>query len=313
MYNASFKQMFLDTVGNNTSVYIPHFNMFEPFEMEYGKDLCNFTTSQILAVYKTQNTTSLDFLYNAHVRMYKYAQFALMNNIIKDGQNHFDEINIDTIARCLDHKGVESSYITRERLGQIVAKLQNPLDKYIFYALYDGIKGNDYEELTSFKTEDYNAKTKTAVLCTGRKVFISDELIMAAKESQETYRYYIYDLDPSVVSKASGSSFDLLGSGAYKSRDRKDVSFATRAKGRGVYRILQKCLRYLGEQNDYISGQSLHDSGCIDYINRLAKEQNISGVEALQRDDVLALLKNQYGFSKQKRVNFIRKYEQFLV
>ncbi len=311
MYNESFKKMFLNTAIGNEDWYIPCFNTFEPYENEYGKDLSNFSTSQILGVYKAQNTTSIDYLYNLNIRMYKYTQFALMQNIVRDGQNHFDEISQDIIVKCLDQKGVEVSFISRERLNSFTSKLQNPMDKYIFYALYDGLKGNDYEEITSLTVEDINEKNKTAVLCTGRKVFVSQELINIAKESAETYRYYAY-----IVSNNTNRdefSYELVGSGAWKLKNRKDMSDSQRQRGRGVYRIMQKCLDYVYQDSSYISGQSLHDSGCIDYINRIAKQNNISGEEVLYRQDLLTKVVNQYNIVPPRRKNLIRKYGEFLV
>lgn len=309
MYNEDYKREFLQNVENPV-MYERQFTIFEPFEETYEKDLYDFTVSQILTVYKSIGTTSSYFLYHINNRNTRYAEYALNKNLVKDGQNHFEEIKTEVLLSCLDKAGIRASVITRDEMRVYTSKLLNAQDKYLFWACFEGIDGTDHNEITRLKVQDIDEKAKTAKLISGRIVKVSDELILAAKEAQEATFHYKY-ISSNNTGYASETNL-VSGDGIWKAAMRKNMVDTDAAKGMQVYKTLNKCIQYLDLPHGYLTVNSLRQSGLIDYIQRLAKEKNESCYNILYKDsDTFELIKNQYEFTINQRAMFYKKYKEY--
>jgi len=310
MYNEEFKREFMKTV-ENPLLYEQQFATFEPFEEMYDKDLYDFTVDQILSVYKSRGTLSFYFLYHINNRNARYATYALNRNLVKDGQNHYLEIKMPVLMSCLDKFGVHASVITREELKMYTGKLLNPLDKYLMWACYDGLDGDEHSEITRLKYEDIDEEKKIAKLISGRVVNVSDDLILAARESKDTYLYDKY-LSPDAKGSTNPQNI-LVGDNIWKVSLRKNTVDSDKARGIQAYRLLNKCIQYLDLPNGYISIHNLRQSGLIDYVQKLARENNIQCRDVLYGNEHLfELVSNQYQIKPNQRSVFYRKYKDFL-
>ena len=310
MYNEDYKREFLQNVENPV-MYERQFTTFEPFEEKYGKDLYDFSVPQILSVYKSIGTTSSYFLYHINNRNTRYVEYALNRNLVKDGQNHFDEIRSEVLLSCLDKVGIRASVITKDEMRVYTSKLLNAQDKYLFWACFEGIDGTDHNEITRLKVQDIDEKKKTAKLISGRVVKVSDELILAAKEAQEAKIHYKYISAENTVYTAETNT--VSGDGIWKAAIRKNMVDSDSAKGMQVYKTFNKCLQYLKLPHGYITINSLRQSGLIDYVQRLAKEKNTSCYNILYKDsEAFELIKNQYEFTINHRAMFYKKYKEYL-
>lgn len=299
MYNEEQKNRFI----KECPYAVKYFEKAEPYEERFGKDLYDFNTPQILEFYKMLFSTSLDVLINFNTTFERYATFALKNSLIADGQNHFAEINRNMLMHCIDKRSFELT--SRTELKHITDKLLNPLEKYLFWALFEGIKGYNYCEITELKWKDIDTKNKTAILCTGRTVNLSDELIMYARESYETDIYFTY---PTTSDKTSKKKH-MIGN-IWKVPDIKNVADDIDSKGTQCYRLITRCVKYLGMPVGYFSGKHLADSGLMDYIKSLAIKYGVSNWDIIY--DHMHELEKQYEFTAQKRVNYVRKYKSYL-
>lgn len=307
MYNEDFKRNYLRQI-ENAALYEQQFNTFERFEELYGKDVYDFTVSQILTVYKSIGTTSIYFLYHINNRNERYADYALNQNVVKDGQNHFSEIKMPVLMSCLDNAGIKSSVISKNDLRVYIGRLLNPLDKYLMWACFEGLDGDDHSEITRLKLSDIDEKTKTAKLISGRIIHVSDELILEAKESKNTYYYNKY----LVKESKTNTTNTLTGDDIWKVSIRKDLVDSDRARGIQAYRILNRCIDYLGLPKGYISIHNLRQSGIIDYVQTLAKENKISCYDVLYTNkDTFDLVSNQYQLTASQRTTLYRKYNDF--
>lgn len=301
MYNEEQKERFL----KDMPVAKPWFEKSESYEEEYGRDLYDFSVPEVLEFYKMLFTPSLDRLMVVNNILEKYGSFALKNTLIADGQNHFAEITMPMLAGCIDHRG--SIITTRAELKKITDQLLNPLDVYLFWALFDGLKGKDYCEVTELEWNKIDLEHKTVVLCTGRKVKLSDELIMYAKESFDTNTYRAYVEDPD--DEKNQQLRPMIGD-VWKVSTKKNTADTPERRGRQCYHIINRCLKYLGMPTGFFSGKHLWDSGVMDMAKRIAEEQNIPIKEVFYShyDELNA----QYRFTKQMRSNYLLKYKQYI-
>lgn len=198
VYNQEGKEIFLDSININKYPFRWWERLFEKtieLEEKNQKDLYNFTTPEILELYKFLDVKSLESLMIYNINLVKYGDWALMNNLSIDGQNHFSEIDNELLADCINPIGVNKSVITEEQLEDILRQLDNAMDKYVFYALWEGIKGKEYSEILELRMVDINEATKEVSLSSGRIIKVSDRFIAIAKEADQQTTYISYSGD----------------------------------------------------------------------------------------------------------------------
>lgn len=101
-------------------------------------------------------------------------------------------------------------YVTEKELKDVLNKLENAQDKFIVYAIYNGIAGkNNLSELTNLKVEDVDFK-KHIIHVDGREVFMNPEFEKITKDTikQKTYVNEIQ-------SKHSIQEYELNSASAY--------------------------------------------------------------------------------------------------
>ena len=284
------------------------FENTEEYEEANGRDLYDFTTPMILEMYKMFMTSSIDRLAMANSVFSRYADWALTNTLIRDGQNHFDEITVPILSNCIDRKATD--LITREELAHQVSRLHNGLDKYVFWALFEGLKGNEFCEITSLRWEDIDVKNKTAKLCTGRTVKVSDEFIAAAEMSrnEDTYHAYTENYEDGAAARVVEPERPMTGD-VWKIPVKKNVVNTSYSRGKQCYKIIIRCINYLGYPRGYFTAKYLWDSGVMDYIYRLAEEHGIKPLDVMYKH--IDELHAQYNFIPQMRNSYKLKYIKY--
>ena len=299
MYNEEQKERYLKEDPSARNI----FEKTEYYEMVKKRDLYDFSVSEILEFYGMMFTSSLDRLQQINITLKRYGRWALSNVMIEDGQNHFEEITIGMLNTCLDKKGCK--LITRKQLLNITAQMQNALDIYTFMALFEGIKGPEFIEITSLTKKDIDTKHHKAKLCTGRVVDVSQELIDIAFECIDTDVYHIYA--PS--GKAVQEDRPMIGE-IWKVPQKKNVKDTPHSRGVQCYRLIARVVNNLGLPQGYFSAKHLWDSGVLNYAKTLSFSQKIPIKEVFY--ECFDQLNQQYGFSKQMRSKYLTKYQEYL-
>ena len=301
MFNIDQKERYLKNVNEGLkNFYLQIFNSMSFFEESAGKDICNFTTVEIIEWYKFLFTPSLERLVNINSKMEDYQRWCLSESLVNDGQNHFSEINLETLGACINKTIISQSIISREVLLEKIKELINPRERFVLLGLFEGIgaKGNDNEEfLNAHFTDIVDNKIH---LCTGRVIDISDDLKKIAKESNEQKAYYT----------ATGQKKELVGDTIIK--DTVRLNSDSKNMGLKIYKLFSKSRDYIGLYNK-TSMKKIMDSGVINYLNIKAKEYNMEVKQLLYEKDILEYLNNQYCYNKQSNLYFIKKYNDFLI
>lgn len=296
---------------NETNVEVANlsvsFGKAEFYEEMLGRDLCNFSTNEIIEFYKIVNTPSLEYLIVLNSNFALYTDFCIGNGLVTDSQNHYREFSTENLLPYVNTSLLEKKILTREEVLNLAesAAAINPSEGFVILALFEGICGRACSELYDARLEQIEGNQMH--LSSGRTVVISDELKALAVRSAETYHVQFYMKDGSTRE----AEYDQYDDGIIKKRKREGFSERTDAAVRQqITRRLNRALNYNGKNE--LSAKSLIMSGVIDYINRqLDENPNLEAKEVVVRS--ASAVRNQYQFDLNKVVaRFLLKYKEFL-
>lgn len=303
VYNKELKDRFLKDI--NISQYPPRWweRVFEkvyPFEKQKNKDLCEFTTPEIIEFYKFLDVASLESLIVYNVNLVKYGQWAMNNNLLSDNQNHFSELDNDVLFSCVNANKLENSVFNLEEFKDIIYSIKNDQDKFVFFCLFEGIKGKNYEDIINMKLSDIDMKNKTVKLHSGRTVSVSTDFITIAINANDQKIYENYG--------EKNIQRNLVPSDKiYKEKSNSNGVDTPRT----VYNTIVRNFKELGRA-DFTSNKMIRNSGLIYYLNRRSDELQIPVKDLLYSPEKVKDIFEKYNFNIQTRVRFLLIYGQFL-
>lgn len=307
MYNEERKKRYIKI--KEDAVTLPYrslellFEKTEPFEEKNGRDVCEWTTQEIMEYYKYRDAYSLSSLVVCNSNLTQYTNWCLTETLVPDGQNHYQEIRPDMLESCVNKEFLSKLIISREDIVRIIDELSNYTDRYMMLAFFEGICGIRYSEMVNAIIDDIDGDMIS--LCSGRVIPISDKLkeiaeFAAAEESYQTYgpsgkciKYS--DLNP------SGAIFKVVK----KNRPIADDSSMVQI----VCRRFVKAVDYLGLPKR-MTIKNMILSGKINFIKEIMGREGKSIEEVIidNRDEINA----RYNIDQIKSsAVFLRKYRQY--
>lgn len=306
MYNQELKERYRIEKESYTTVSTYYFSSLfkrtEPFEEQLDKDACNFTTYEIINMYKTLAMMSLDTITTMNSNLSMYTQWCIQENLVNDYQNHYLEISRDMMASFVNKLAMDKKVVSRKQILEWCQQLPNPSDSFCLLGLFEGIRGGGYLELALAKMEDFNDNIFTAY--NGREIKVSSTLIEYAKQSDET-------LDYQSISQNMAKEVTLIDNG----RIIKDYPNIRNSKSLPVLRRrtqsrLARIFDYVGIL-EYMNGNDIRMSGVIEMANNRCKELGISGKDYIYGIGIEEI-KKQYDFKVVPSV-FMDKFGEYLV
>ena len=307
MYNEERKRHYIKI--KEDAVTLPYrslellFEKTEPFEEKNGRDVCEWTTQEIMEYYKYRDAYSLSSLVVCNSNLTQYTNWCLTETLVPDGQNHYQEIRPDMLESCVNKEFLSKLIISREDIVRIIDELSNYTDRYMMLTFFEGICGIRYSEMVNATIDDIDGDEIS--LCSGRVIPISDKLkeiaeFAVAEESYQTYgpsgkciKYS--DLNP------SGAIFKVVK----KNRPIADDSSMVQI----VCRRFVKALDYLGLPKR-MTIKNMILSGKINFIKEIIEREGKSIEEVIvdNRDEINA----RYNIDQIKSsAVFLRKYRQY--
>lgn len=273
MYNPERKQAFLEQKKQKASIsrnLETCFIQAEYFEKLYNRDIAAWNSTEIIDYYKWMNTTKIQTLIQLHTSLREYAAWNVLNGLNPDNQNHFDEINSETLCKCIDVSRLKQIIINRNELLDKIACLPNFADKYLVLAPFEGI-GMRNDELVNARASDLNGN----VIIINRNEFeVSDELAYFIRKTldEDTYvslandsiEYQYYPCDTII------KPILRYGTTNHVSMNPK-IMIQTR---------LKMIISYTGLTKN-TTVKSLMESGRLDMIRNIISKYNISLDDAL--------------------------------
>ena len=304
-YDLPTKERFLETIDLNQ--YPPRwwervFEKSEIFETKKEKDLYSFTVPDLIEFYKFLGCGTITPLIVYNTNLIKYGQWALNEMLITDGLNHFCEITTEVLAGCISKLKSQSLVLTYQEFKSTISQMHNDIDKFVFYCLFEGIKGVDYEDIIKMKMSDIDEDNLTVLLNSGKTVKVSKNFVQICKnaDAQVTYiglttNQLERDLIPSIyIFKEKSNS-----SG-------KDIN-------RTVYNTIVRNIKSLRGKNGSITARSIRDSGFIYYLNTRAEELNMHTEDLLYTLEKCQDIIDKYDFNIFTRKRWILQYKEYLV
>jgi len=251
------------------------FHSSEPVEVQEGVDLSEFNRPQIVRMLKKFNSTSTAVLKGACVYFSDYYEWCKVKGYVdQDSQNQYAKNLIKLVVEDIIPKDIlNNKYFTHQKMLGYLDNIYAPENKYTAYAIYCGIKGDDYEELANIKKSDLNSEINSLELITGRTMMVDDLFVSLMNQADASTGYY-EDQDK----KAEDAKvYGYLPTGyVLKQMIRGKLEPFTP----NTLKVRLRTIRDQSE-NSFLSVSALYKNGLINYIKTKYEKQGISLEKAI--------------------------------
>ena len=304
LYNEERKIRFIKEIEKNlttSSSYLrTHFRNASSTEITLEKDLCDWSAYEIIEYYKLLTLTSFDSLSHINSVFTRYAEFCLKNGLVKDNQNHYEEITVDILMGCLNKAALDNKIIDRTTILKWIEHLPNPKDQFILLSLFEFGKSKDFQDITYAKA---NNVTGNKLRLLNRTVNISSKMLDIINDCENETMYY-------GISGSAKRKFPLIDNGyIVKSFPNHKEEPSDYQKGRNVYISCQRMFKYLGVSEN-MNPNAIVESGKIHMIKEMSKKLNITPEEFIYSKDIKEV-EEQFDCIIKPSV-FYKKYKDYI-
>ncbi|MEJ7218436.1 hypothetical protein [Staphylococcus gallinarum] len=290
-YNHFFKEEFLSTVSEqNRYYYRSLFNRSATLEKQLDKDLYNFTDADIEIFLYSINTSQKNTLVTYLNQAKNYCEYAIEKGGKISNINVFKTFSYGSLDKyTAKHK---MKHLSKDDLEIALKDIVNPNDYALYIALFEGIGGFEYTEISELEIADvkeaYNnpaedgyvinlrSEQKNSDEISTRKLTVSQHLLKSLERAhaQETY------LLKNGTSEFRKNERDIIKG----SRIFRNVTTTKRPDGKIDKQFIYRKMKVLGEvTEDGISSIStIINSGIIYYMYLLADENGEIDVRDLK-------------------------------
>lgn len=305
MYNPKRKQQYLDEKTQKAKISQNIYDAFdtsEQYEEKLQRDISEWNTNEIIAFYKKLSTPYVQTLIVLHSALEQYAEWCLVNGLIRDNQNHFSEITTEIMCGCADVNALKDRIFTRKALLEEIKELPNDSDKFIILGIFEGIpvKGGVMNRITMDDLSGNELVLKNDVGIRIATRIISHELrsIMEDADAETTYT--------SMASRHTVKPYDLSETTVLKTiLSKKNAMHVCEAQ---LATRMRKSFKWLGYEG--ITIKSLMESGRIQFIKEYCKKNKISWENAITDGDHRVIHEDIFGKIQSVPV-YLRTYGRF--
>lgn len=270
MFNDAQKQRFInidDSIVKSTLIGL--FGKAEMLEIMYDKDLYNFTEEQGIEFLKCLRSTSIESLGVQLSMIIRYVDWALSENLVVDGVNHFREITKEQRDTCISAKAADKYYTLSDIKGMCDQLADNPVNQYVLLAPWYGIGAKEREEIEWVGLENLH---RDVLMVGNRELPVDKYFIDIFTKSCNTYVYYSNSL-----------TRDMIGAGAWKQ--------CTNTRGSNFKaKINSKYLRISRMVDRELNYNVIKFSAMLHHVRRRAEITKINNREFVFSNDMIAIL-----------------------
>lgn len=189
IYNQERKMQFIQERKEKATISNNIMNIFElssAIEESYGRDICEWTSNEIISFYKYYSTASVQSLVQLHNALTMYTNWCISNGMVSDNQNHYTEINSVMLCSCINFVALRKMIMSRDELLDLLKELPNYSDMFILLGIFEGIPA---KQGCMFNIKISNINGNKLTLPDKSVVTISDELkhIMHIAAEEDTH------------------------------------------------------------------------------------------------------------------------------
>lgn len=272
LFNSDVKAHFLEDYDVKTDtkrIYYNNFKIASKIEFEKKKDIYEMTDEEVEEILSAAMKASPTAL----------------NTLISNLRNYVDWCNgvyiernfplfADTPTRELVKRHIATSkldFFTREHLLEILENFSNPMDKFIFLALFEGIGGRGYSELFNMKPEHLHEEDGKYFVdlyeSTTGKEYLNHEI------SKELYELaFLTESTNTYAGLAKGASVFELKKTGYVMRKRHN---SRTQDDRMLRNFISNNIAYYREMfgSDILQLSYITQSGIMHHLHELIKDQ----------------------------------------
>lgn len=289
--NKERKEKYLDW-KRSTSILsnniVNAFETMEKFEDEYGKDICEWNTTEIISYYKYLGTPHIQSLVQLNNALSSYGNWCVMNGLVRDNQNHFSDITTKMLCGCVDISLLKNmvGMLSRDTILSDIKELNNFSDQFIILGLFEGIPTAD-DVMKNVKLSDLDGNKLT--LSNGNVLEVSDELIHIMRHADEEKEWICYHgtKDRRMKYIDDGCIIRFV-----KKND--DTPYQLSSSTVLIGSRLRRAVRAIGWP-DTISMKTIKESGRIHMMKKLASEYGVSIEDTITKPSIRAIHEKIYG------------------
>ena len=301
LYNESIKKRFLNSI--DLEKYPPNwwdrvFDKSYIFEELYHRDLYDFSTSNLLEFFKYLDFANINSLVVYKANLIKYVEWAISENLVADNQIHLNELTMELLTGCISKARVDNAIISYDKLREM--HFVNAQDAFVFWCLFEGIKGKDFEEIINLKIDDIDKKNHTVKLSDNRVITVSEYFISACENAWREDEY---------IALKGEKTIKLIQS-LYIFKEKSNSRGID--KRRSVYNTIIRNIHYFSELANDVTAKSIRDSGLIYYLNKRADEYGMTVDELFYDMSKCGDIIDKYHFNTFTRKRWMMMYHDYL-
>lgn len=286
-YNQKQKEEYISSCPENRVQLLTRiFLNSKALEEQKGKDLCDFSSTEVMELYSYCNVSSPSVLRNMQSVICQYKNY--MNTLTDD----VALINMNVLRNRINKAAIRSRLITREELVRKIKYSEamsvfNPSDAFSILAFFEGFGGDSAEELWKLKETDLYIDNGNfyAKLCTGRTIKISKELYEYAMQSAKlTHRYIRHRHGGVQAQELTGEPGDILKFNARRQSLEYEVDGEKyRFKRQSAIRnYIVHEIELAGLPTSLKGGKTLRTAGIMNMVNEGMEKYNIDADTYIQ-------------------------------
>lgn len=254
------------------------------FEAKFQKPFYEFTTDEILEVYKSAHAISDRSLQNVNLTL-KHASRWMIDQKKLNLKSAYEDMTKELIQECVDTQRKASLILTKDDLESIQGELLNWTDKAILFLLFEGVGGHMLKELMFMDWDQVSRKELKVYFRSGKTIDITAEqyeLLKCAFQEEELISFGT----TSRVSKVKSL-------GIYKARfnslsDNDNIMDSNDVERR--YRFCQRRLMLISKDLGVaITSGSIQESGFLHYIKEGIQQSGLDFLQYIKTEECKAL------------------------
>lgn len=278
------------------------------FERKFKKPFYQFTTDEILEMYKSTHAISDRSLQNTNLTLKHAARWIIDKKKLND-KSVYEEITKELIQGCVDTTKKKNMILTKDDLDEIKGELLNWTDKGILQMLFLGAGSNWLKELTFFNISQVNRKEGLIYFRTGKTIPITQEdyeLIQNACAEDELISFG----ETSRISKVKSLGFFKVRFNALSDSDDPTDEQSLERRFRFIQRRLLLISKDLGVQ---LNSGGIQTSGLLHCLKQGVKESGLAFREYVKTEEAKSLARRYDIVTNFYSQILIDKFEEYFL
>lgn len=284
IYNPNLKQKFINAQSFFTDatkdIYEYALSKSHNLEERWEKDLCEFNDVELDILFSDLQCKSLESVKTQFSIISNYITYCIQNGLSHQTVNFATGFTTKSLEKYVDRIWETKKTIDREDIYDIDMECENKQDSAPFIMAFEGIFGNNLDEMINLKTSDINELTGEVKL--ERGIITIDKrsakiLLQAAEETE-----YVKNNGKN-LNKMKFTHYELMES-EYVLKNIKRVDMKNQISPQSIRQRFAKIKDVWN--NKYLTPTSVYNSGIIDYAKRYKEENNIEELSIADYDHI---------------------------